>query len=56
LNAYKQALAAQQGYGTDGAQLDPSKLELKIVHLPVSVLKRLVGNGELALPSFNKKK
>ena len=43
-----------QGYETD--ELDPSKLDLKIVHLPVSVLKRLVGNGELALPSFNKKK
>lgn len=37
-------------------ELDPSKLELKIVHLPVSVLKRLVGSGDLALPSFNKKK
>lgn len=42
------------GYESD--ELDPSKLDLKIVHLPVSVLKRLVGNGELALPSFNKKK
>lgn len=56
LNAYKQALAAQAGYGANGDELDPSKLELKIVHLPVSVLKRLVGSGELALPSFNKKK
>lgn len=46
--------AGGQGYETD--ELDPSKLDLKIVHLPVSVLKRLVGNGELALPSFNKKK
>lgn len=41
-------------YETD--ELDPSKLDLKVVHLPVSVLKRLVGSGELALPSFNKKK
>jgi hypothetical protein len=47
------AKESSQGYGDE---LDPSKLELKIVHLPVSVLRRLVGNGELSLPSFNKKK
>jgi len=40
-----------RSYETD--DLDPSKLDLKIVHLPVSLLKRLVGNGELALPSFH---
>lgn len=50
----KEESASGQGYESD--ELDPSKLDLKIVHLPVSVLKRLVGNGELALPSFNKKK
>lgn len=45
----------QDGYAPSD-ELDPSKLDLKIVHLPVSVLKRLVGSGELALPSFQKKK
>ena len=50
----EESLASSQGFDSD--ELDPSKLDLKIVHLPVSVLKRLVGNGELALPSFNKKK
>ena len=45
----------QDGYAP-ADELDPSKLDLKIVHLPVSVLKRLVGSGELALPSFQKKK
>lgn len=49
-----QSVKEEAGYESD--ELDPSKLDLKIVHLPVSVLKRLVGNGELALPSFNKKK
>lgn len=49
-----QSVKEEAGYETD--ELDPSKLDLKIVHLPVSVLRRLVGNGELALPSFNKKK
>ena len=50
------ASAAGQEYGAQQDELDPSKLDLKIVHLPVSVLKRLVGSGELALPSFQKKK
>ena len=52
-SSYAKESSSSQGYGDE---LDPSKLELKIVHLPVSVLRRLVGNGELALPSFNKKK
>ncbi|XP_074603590.1 uncharacterized protein LOC141857071 [Brevipalpus obovatus] len=30
-------------------ELDPSKLDLKIVHLPVSVLKKLVSSGDVAL-------
>jgi hypothetical protein len=52
----KEESVVSSGQGYESDELDPSKLDLKIVHLPVSVLKRLVGNGELALPSFNKKK
>lgn len=40
----------RDNYETEG--LDPTKLDLKIVHLPVSLLRRLIGSGDIGLPSF----
>ena len=36
----------------ESEDLDPSKLDLKIVHLPVSLLRRLIGSGDIGLPSY----
>lgn len=35
--------------GFESEELDPSKLDLKIVHLPVSLLKKLVSSGDVTL-------
>ena len=33
-------------------EIDPTKLDLKIVHLPISLLRRLIGSGDIGLPSY----
>ena len=38
-------------YQTD--ELDPSKLDLKIIHLPVSLIQKLASRGEVGLPSYH---
>ena len=43
---------SNDGDSYETEDLDPSKLDLKIVHLPVSLLRRLIGNGEIGLPSY----
>ena len=34
-------------------ELDPSKLDLKIIHLPVSLIQKLASRGEVGLPSYH---